>query len=131
MTFRIGAAALLVLVAVVGFVIWRGALGNGGQHMQAAMQQYGMNPQDVTEHLEVVEASPDAHAAKAAALVAHATQVVVGPTGRACALSNNMTLPILAQEHYVLAAGSTGDRDERGWETDLLAGLGLDGSGTR
>ena len=79
----------------------------------------------------VVEAGPDAHAAKAAALAAHATQVVVGPTGRACALSNNMTLPILAQEHYVLAAGSTGDRDERGWETDLLAGLGLDGSGTR
>jgi N-acetyl-1-D-myo-inositol-2-amino-2-deoxy-alpha-D-glucopyranoside deacetylase len=79
----------------------------------------------------VVEAGPDAHAAKAAALGAHATQVVVGPTGRACALSNNMALPILAQEHYVLVAGSAGDRDERGWETDLLAGLGLNGSGTR
>ncbi|HEY1440599.1 MAG TPA: N-acetyl-1-D-myo-inositol-2-amino-2-deoxy-alpha-D-glucopyranoside deacetylase, partial [Mycobacterium sp.] len=59
----------------------------------------------------VVEAGPDAHAAKAAALGAHATQVVVGPTGRACALSNNMALPILAQEHYVLVAGSAGDRD--------------------
>ncbi|HYX99306.1 MAG TPA: N-acetyl-1-D-myo-inositol-2-amino-2-deoxy-alpha-D-glucopyranoside deacetylase, partial [Mycobacterium sp.] len=69
--------------------------------------------------------------AKTAALGAHATQVVVGPTGRACALSNNMALPILAQEHYVLVAGSAGDRDERGWETDLLAGLGLNGSGTR
>ena len=79
----------------------------------------------------VVEAGPDAHVAKTAALAAHATQVVVGPTGRACALSNNMALPILAQEHYVLVAGSAGDRDERGWETDLLAGLGLDGSGTR
>jgi N-acetyl-1-D-myo-inositol-2-amino-2-deoxy-alpha-D-glucopyranoside deacetylase len=79
----------------------------------------------------VVEAGPDAHAAKGAALAAHATQVVVGPTGRACALSNSMALPILAQEHYVLAAGSAGDRDERGWETDLLAGLGLNGSGTR
>ena len=45
----------------------------------------------------VVEAGPDAHAAKAAALAAHATQVVVGPTGRACALSNNMALPILAR----------------------------------
>src|ERR1700753_561150 len=75
----------------------------------------------------VVEAGPDAHAAKTAALGAHATQVVVGPTGRACALSNNMALPILAQEHYVLVAGSAGDRDVRGWETDLLAGLGLDG----
>jgi N-acetyl-1-D-myo-inositol-2-amino-2-deoxy-alpha-D-glucopyranoside deacetylase len=79
----------------------------------------------------VVEAGPDAHAAKVAALAAHATQVVVGPTGRACALSNDMALPILAQEHYVLVAGSAGNRDERGWETDLLAGLGLDGSGTR
>ncbi len=78
----------------------------------------------------VVEADADAHAAKVAALAAHATQVVVGPTGRACALSNNLALPILAQEHYVLAAGSAGDRDERGWEKDLLAGLGFTGSGT-
>ncbi|OMC54076.1 N-acetyl-1-D-myo-inositol-2-amino-2-deoxy-alpha-D-glucopyranoside deacetylase [Mycobacterium sp. IS-2888] len=79
----------------------------------------------------VVEAGPDALAAKSAALAAHATQVVVGPTGRVCALSNNMALPILAHEHYVLAAGSAGDRDERGWETDLLAGLGFNGFGTR
>jgi N-acetyl-1-D-myo-inositol-2-amino-2-deoxy-alpha-D-glucopyranoside deacetylase len=79
----------------------------------------------------VVEADPDAHAAKAAALAAHATQVVVGPTGRACALSNNMALPIVAQEHYVLVAGSAGERDERGWETDLLAGLGLTAALTR
>jgi N-acetyl-1-D-myo-inositol-2-amino-2-deoxy-alpha-D-glucopyranoside deacetylase len=72
----------------------------------------------------VMETGPDALAAKAAALAAHVTQVVVGPTGRACALSNNMALPILAQEHYVLAGGAAGERDERGWETDLLAGLG-------
>jgi N-acetyl-1-D-myo-inositol-2-amino-2-deoxy-alpha-D-glucopyranoside deacetylase len=73
----------------------------------------------------VVEAAPTACAAKTAALSAHATQLTVGPTGRACALSNNMALPILGQEHYVLAAGAAGDRDGRGWETDLLAGLGL------
>ncbi|WP_374024895.1 N-acetyl-1-D-myo-inositol-2-amino-2-deoxy-alpha-D-glucopyranoside deacetylase [Mycobacterium sp. HNNTM2301] len=71
----------------------------------------------------VVEPAVAAWAAKRAALAAHATQVVVGPTGRACALSNNMALPILADEHYVLAAGTAGERDERGWETDLLAGL--------
>ena len=53
----------------------------------------------------------------------------VGPTGRVCALSNNMAMPILGDEHYVLAVGSPGDRDQRGWETDLLAGLGLDGPG--
>jgi N-acetyl-1-D-myo-inositol-2-amino-2-deoxy-alpha-D-glucopyranoside deacetylase len=79
----------------------------------------------------VVATPPDALAAKVAALAAHATQVVVGPTGRACALSNNMALPILADEHYVLVAGSAGDRDGRGWETDLLAGLDLDGVSTR
>ncbi|MEI7715574.1 MAG: N-acetyl-1-D-myo-inositol-2-amino-2-deoxy-alpha-D-glucopyranoside deacetylase [Mycobacterium sp.] len=77
----------------------------------------------------VVEPGPHAVAAKAAALAAHATQVAVGPTGRACALSNNMVLPIIGPEHYVLAAGAAGRRDERGWETDLLAGLGFTGGG--
>jgi N-acetyl-1-D-myo-inositol-2-amino-2-deoxy-alpha-D-glucopyranoside deacetylase len=71
----------------------------------------------------VVEAAPEARAAKIAALAAHATQVVVGPTGKTCALSNNWALPIVADEHYVLASGAAGPRDERGWETDLLAGL--------
>jgi N-acetyl-1-D-myo-inositol-2-amino-2-deoxy-alpha-D-glucopyranoside deacetylase len=85
---------------------------------------FGYSDEDIDA---VVETAADARAAKAAALAAHATQVLVGPTGRACALSNNMALPIVGQEHYVLAAGSAGDRDERGWETDLLAGLGLDG----
>jgi N-acetyl-1-D-myo-inositol-2-amino-2-deoxy-alpha-D-glucopyranoside deacetylase len=75
----------------------------------------------------VVATPPEALAAKVAALAAHATQVVVGPTGRACALSNNMALPIIGDEHYVLVAGSAGARDERGWETDLLAGVDLGG----
>ncbi len=79
----------------------------------------------------IVEADGDALAAKVAALAAHATQVVVGPTGRACALSNNMALPIVAEEHYVLAAGSAGDRDARGWESDLLPGLGFTSAATR
>ena len=89
---------------------------------------FGYSDEDIDA---VIEAGPDAHAAKAAALAAHATQVVVGPTGRVCALSNKMAMPILGHEHYVLAVGSPGDRDERGWETDLLAGLGFDGAGTR
>jgi N-acetyl-1-D-myo-inositol-2-amino-2-deoxy-alpha-D-glucopyranoside deacetylase len=90
--------------------------------------QFGYADEDIDA---VVEAGADARAAKAAALAAHATQVVVGPTGRVCALSNNMAMPILGHEHYVLAAGAPGDRDERGWETDLLAGLGFGGAGTR
>jgi N-acetyl-1-D-myo-inositol-2-amino-2-deoxy-alpha-D-glucopyranoside deacetylase len=60
---------------------------------------------------------------KATALAAHATQVTVAPDQRTCALSNNMALPIGGVEHYVLAAGEAGPRDDRGWETDLLAGL--------
>jgi N-acetyl-1-D-myo-inositol-2-amino-2-deoxy-alpha-D-glucopyranoside deacetylase len=64
--------------------------------------------------------------AKIAALRAHATQVTVAPDGRSCALSNDMALPIGAAEYYVLAAGTSGERDVRGWETDLLAGLNLE-----
>jgi N-acetyl-1-D-myo-inositol-2-amino-2-deoxy-alpha-D-glucopyranoside deacetylase len=74
---------------------------------------------------------PDALPAKVAALRAHATQLTVGPTGRTLALSNNIALPIVAQEHYILAAGAAGDRDARGWETDLLSGVDLAGAVTR
>ena len=42
-----------------------------------------------------------------------------------------MALPIVAQEHYILAAGDAGERDARGWETDLLAGVDLAGPVTR
>lgn len=63
--------------------------------------------------------------AKVAALRAHATQVTVEPSGRFFALSNNIVLPVGAIEHYILAAGTAGERDARGWETDLLAGLDL------
>ena len=83
------------------------------------------------DEIDAVIDEPDALPAKTAALVAHATQLTVGPTGRALALSNNLALPIVAQEHYILAAGDAGDRDDRGWETDLLAGLDLAGPVTR
>ena len=77
------------------------------------------------EEIDAVIEDPEALPAKTAALAAHATQVVVGPTGLACALSNNLALPVVSQEHYILAAGGAGERDQRGWETDLLAGLDL------
>jgi N-acetyl-1-D-myo-inositol-2-amino-2-deoxy-alpha-D-glucopyranoside deacetylase len=83
------------------------------------------------EEIDAVVEATDALPAKTAALAAHDTQVIVGPTGRACALSNNLALPILGEEHYILAAGVAGDRDERGWETDLLAGVDLTESATR
>jgi N-acetyl-1-D-myo-inositol-2-amino-2-deoxy-alpha-D-glucopyranoside deacetylase len=64
--------------------------------------------------------------AKVAAMRAHATQVTVAPGGRVCALWNNIALPILGEEHYMLVRGEAGARDSRGWETDLLAGLVLE-----
>jgi N-acetyl-1-D-myo-inositol-2-amino-2-deoxy-alpha-D-glucopyranoside deacetylase len=76
--------------------------------------------------IDAVLEVPDQLPAKIAALRAHATQVTVAPDGRSCALSNNIALPIGAVEHYILAAGTAGKRDERGWETDLLAGLNLE-----
>ncbi|WP_425174807.1 N-acetyl-1-D-myo-inositol-2-amino-2-deoxy-alpha-D-glucopyranoside deacetylase [Mycobacterium sp.] len=63
--------------------------------------------------------------AKVAALAAHTTQLTLAPDRRSFALSNNIVLPILVEEHFVLAAGTAGPRDSRGWETDLLAGLAL------
>lgn len=70
---------------------------------------------DVTAHL----------VAKTDALKAHSTQLVVAPNRRCCALSNKIALPILAEEHYILASGTAGPRNGRGWESDLLAGLNL------
>ncbi len=63
--------------------------------------------------------------AKTAALRAHATQVSVAPNGGSFTLTNNIALPLLTDEHYVLVSGTPGERDHRGWETDLLAGLNL------
>jgi N-acetyl-1-D-myo-inositol-2-amino-2-deoxy-alpha-D-glucopyranoside deacetylase len=63
--------------------------------------------------------------AKIAALAAHATQVALAPDRRSFALSNNVALPILTKEHYILAAGSAGPCDSQGCETDLLAGLSI------
>jgi N-acetyl-1-D-myo-inositol-2-amino-2-deoxy-alpha-D-glucopyranoside deacetylase len=77
------------------------------------------------EGIDAVIDDPNVLPAKVAALRAHATQLTLGPTGRALALSNNLALPVVAQEHYILTAGVAGDRDQRGWETDLLAGLHL------
>jgi N-acetyl-1-D-myo-inositol-2-amino-2-deoxy-alpha-D-glucopyranoside deacetylase len=77
------------------------------------------------DQIDAVVAAPESRNAKAAALRAHATQVSVDASGRACALSNLVALPISGTEHYVLVSGEAGERDDRGWETDLLAGLNL------
>jgi N-acetyl-1-D-myo-inositol-2-amino-2-deoxy-alpha-D-glucopyranoside deacetylase len=80
---------------------------------------FGYPDDEIDAVIEVDEQLP----AKVAALRAHATQVTVASDGRSFALSNNIVLPIGAVEHYILAEGKSGERDARGWETDLLAGL--------
>jgi N-acetyl-1-D-myo-inositol-2-amino-2-deoxy-alpha-D-glucopyranoside deacetylase len=63
-----------------------------------------------------------AHAdAKVAAMRAHRTQIAVD--GPFFALSNNLGNHVWGVEHYRLAKGARGPVDERGWETDLFAGL--------
>lgn len=69
--------------------------------------------------------APEHLAAKASAIGAHATQMVLGPTGRAFTLSNKIVFPVLAREHYVLVSGEAGHTDENGRESDLLSGLTL------
>ncbi|MGE2836395.1 N-acetyl-1-D-myo-inositol-2-amino-2-deoxy-alpha-D-glucopyranoside deacetylase [Mycobacterium sp. SMC-4] len=70
---------------------------------------------DLTPHLP----------AKVAAMRAHQTQVTVSDDDRFFALSNNIALPIDGSEYYALVSGQAGPRDDRGWETDLLAGLNV------
>jgi N-acetyl-1-D-myo-inositol-2-amino-2-deoxy-alpha-D-glucopyranoside deacetylase len=77
------------------------------------------------DRIDAVIDATGALPAKIAALRAHATQVTVAPNGESFALSNNLAMPVLAHEHYMLVSGEPGDRDGRGWEIDLLAGLTL------
>lgn len=80
---------------------------------------YGFSDDQITAVVDAPEHLP----AKIAAMEAHATQMTVGPTGRAFTLSNNVILPVVATEHYVLVSGHPGAVDEKGWEHDLFAGL--------
>ncbi|HEV2887430.1 MAG TPA: N-acetyl-1-D-myo-inositol-2-amino-2-deoxy-alpha-D-glucopyranoside deacetylase [Jatrophihabitans sp.] len=60
--------------------------------------------------------------AKLRALAAHRTQISVA--GRFFALSNNLGQPVESTEYFRLALGNpAGDRDARGLETDLFAGI--------
>ena len=70
----------------------------------------------------VVDVS-DVVSAKRAAMRAHATQVTVAPSGREFALSNNIALPVLPEEHFTLVRGTRGQLGADGFEHDLFAGL--------
>ncbi|MBX7432526.1 N-acetyl-1-D-myo-inositol-2-amino-2-deoxy-alpha-D-glucopyranoside deacetylase [Mycobacterium sp. Y57] len=100
------------------------ALGDMPAHwirVTGADVPFGYPDEDIDAELNLTAQLP----AKVAALRAHETQVTVSADERAFALSNDIALPIEACEHYVLAEGDAGERDSRGWETDLLAGVSL------
>lgn len=75
------------------------------------------------DRITAVIDAPEHLAAKTSALGAHATQMSLGPTRRAFALSNKVALPVLAREYYVLASGRPGTTGGMGLENDLLSGL--------
>ena len=63
---------------------------------------FGFTDEQITAEIDAQEHL----GAKVAAMSAHATQVVVGPTGpRAFSLSNKMVLPVLGAEHYDAGGG--------------------------
>lgn len=107
------------------------AMGDGLENLDGAPEDWVRVTLDLVpfgypdDKIDAVIDAGDHIAAKTAAMRAHATQVNVASNGRSFALSNNIALPILAEEHYILVSGEPGDRDHRGWETDLLAGLSL------
>lgn len=76
------------------------------------------------EGISAVVDAPDYLPAKRAAIAAHATQMTLGPTGRAFTLSNRIVLPVTASEHYVFAGGTDAPPLGRVL-TDLTAGLDL------
>ena len=74
--------------------------------------------------------------AKAAAMRAHATQITVAEGARYFALSNELAQPLFPYEYYELVRGERGehgggdDRHGRRWESDLFAGVRVDGVST-
>lgn len=95
-----------------------GALPKGWR-LPTEAELAGMSTTGVTTVVDVA----DVLAAKRAALRAHATQVTVAPSGREFALSNNIALPILPEEHFRLVRGRRGPLSADGFEHDLFAGL--------
>ena len=71
------------------------------------------------DKIDAVIDAADQLPAKIAALRAHATQVTVAPKAvpARCPTTSRCRS---ADEHYILVSGEPGDRDHRGWETDLL-----------
>ncbi|MFI8972560.1 N-acetyl-1-D-myo-inositol-2-amino-2-deoxy-alpha-D-glucopyranoside deacetylase [Nocardia asteroides] len=90
-----------------------------GWRLPVEAELAAMSTTGVTTVVDVSDAVP----AKRAAMRAHATQVTVAPSGREFALSNNIALPVLPEEHFTLVRGLKGQVGADGFEHDLFAGL--------
>lgn len=105
--------------------------------LAAGMEQFaaaGDNPFEGVEHVDQLPFgtpdpeiaaridAPQARAAKAAAIGAHATQIPADSWLHT--LAGSATAEFLVVEHYILAAGQRGPGSgPQGWEDDLFAGL--------
>ncbi|MFV2100026.1 N-acetyl-1-D-myo-inositol-2-amino-2-deoxy-alpha-D-glucopyranoside deacetylase [Micromonospora sp. LOL_024] len=70
------------------------------------------------------------HAAKEAAMRAHATQIPA--TSWLYSIAGNFGAEFMGVEYFILAAGKKGPGDgPYGWESDLFAGLDVDGAPSR
>lgn len=107
----------------------RSVLREGIDALRAAGQTTGfaaMDPDDLPFAVDdaLITTAIDGshvHAAKLAAMRAHATQISVADGF--FALSNNLGSPALSTEFFRLVSGTPGSPGPHGWETDLLAGL--------
>ena len=99
------------------------ALAASGQENFFGVENVDELPFGVEDDFITTRIDGSAHSgAKIDALAAHRTQIAVD--GPFFALSNMLGREVLAVEHFRLVRGEVGtDRDDRGWETDLFAGI--------
>jgi N-acetyl-1-D-myo-inositol-2-amino-2-deoxy-alpha-D-glucopyranoside deacetylase len=84
---------------------------------------FGSPDEEIAARIE----STDQHAAKEAAMRAHATQIP--DTSWLYSIASNFGGGFMGVEYYTLAAGAKGPGiGPYGWEDDLFAGLALDGA---
>ena len=77
------------------------------------------------DKIDAVIDARDQLPAKLAALRAHATQVTVAPNGRHARCPTTSRCRSSPRSTTYSCPATPGERDHRGWETDLLAGLNL------
>ena len=55
----------------------------------------------------------------------YSTQITISPNGKFYKLSNDIPLPIMSKEYYILVSGNPGKLNSYGLEDDLLSGINV------